>query len=157
MGPGARNNHSHAASDYCHCLGDNACDKIYHAASSGEFLEGERLDWITTIVSSLITGGLGATISAIYSARKSAQVGMNGNEVEAVKATTADWTAFTSHTNEVVKRQDEKIEELSDKVDSLNLLRLEDLLWINVLTNHINQNLGPPAPQRPVPTNQNGS
>lgn len=112
------------------------------------------MDWIVTIISSLITGGIGASIAAIYSARKSAQVGMNGNEVEAAKAATADWAAFTNHTNNVIARQDGKIEELTKKVEVLQGLRLDDLLHISVLTHHINDGKGPPAPVR---TNQNGS
>lgn len=112
------------------------------------------MDWLVTVISSLITGGVGASISAIYSARKSAQVGMDGNEVEAAKAATADWAAFTNHTNSVVARQDEKIEELIKKVEVLQDLRFADLLHISVLTNHINDAKGPPAPIR---SNQNGS
>lgn len=112
------------------------------------------MDWLVTVISSLITGGVGASVATIYSARKSAQVGMNGNEVEAAKAATADWATFTEHTNKVIERQDNKIRELEKKVEALQNLRFADLLQINVLENHINDGKGPPAPAR---TNQNGS
>lgn len=92
-----------------------------------------------------MTGGVGATIGAIYSARKNAQVGMSGNEVEAAKATTADWTAFTTYMQLQVQRLDEKIERYQADKESTEL-------YIDQLHTHINLGLGPPVPERKKPT-----
>lgn len=107
------------------------------------------MDWIATIITGLMTGGVGATIGAIYSARKNAQVGMSGNEVEATKATTADWQAFTTYMQQQVDRLDLKIEKLT-----ATNLSSED--YIDDLLTHINLGLGPPAPSRKTRKDSDG-
>lgn len=104
------------------------------------------MDWIGTIIASLATGGVGATVGTIYTARKNAKVGMSGNEVEATKANTADWGAFTTYVQKQLERQDSRIEHLETKS------RADDI-YIDELQTHINLGYGPPAPKR----NQNGS
>lgn len=106
------------------------------------------MDWVTTVVSSLITGGIGATFGTIYTARKNSQVGMSGNEVEASKAATADWSAVTGYLNDVIKRQDDKIEAIENVNNLLRTKSSEDDDYIDALQEHINLGLGPPAPKR---------
>lgn len=106
------------------------------------------MDWIATVIIPLITGGVGVTIGTIYTARKNSEVGMSGNEVEAAKATTADWTAMTNYMTGVVKRQDEKLLELENIITTLKRDRSGDLSYINQLTHHINMGFGPPVPER---------
>ena len=88
------------------------------------------------------------TFGTIYAARKSSQVGMSGNEVEASKAATADWTAVTKYMNEMVDRQDRKIEKLEIQVSDLRDRVSSDSSYIDRLRNHINLGFGPPAPTR---------
>lgn len=101
------------------------------------------MDWIATIITGLTTGGIGVTLGTIYTARKNAQVGMSGNETEAAKAATADWTAFTTHMEIQLKRLDTKVNELE--------ARLKDSEDYNdELLAHISAGLGPPAPKRQI-------
>lgn len=88
------------------------------------------------------------TIGTIYTARKNSQVGMSGNEVEAAKATTADWTSMTTYMNSIVTRQDAKINELEKVVEELRSHALSDAKYISSLQLHIERQLGPPPPSR---------
>lgn len=107
------------------------------------------MDWFVTIISSLITGGVGATIGTIYTARKNSEVGMSGNEVEAAKAVTADWNSMMEYTKGVISRLDKRVEDLETRVQQQALQSYEDSLFIDLLQDHINRGLGPPAPTRP--------
>lgn len=110
------------------------------------------MDWVITIITLLITGGLGATIGTIYTAKKSTQVGMSGNEIEAAKATTADWAAYTAYTSKqtetLIGRLDERIQILEANQSMMLTRAFEDSLFIDELQDHINKGLGPPAPTR---------
>lgn len=107
------------------------------------------MDWLETVIGTIISGGLGVTIGTIYTARKNAQVGMNGNEVEAAKAVTADWTAYGANIQILIEEFQKQIAKLESRVNSLESDRDLDKKWISLLQDHIQQGLGPPAPSRP--------
>lgn len=107
------------------------------------------MDWVGTVIGSLISGGLGVTIGTIYSAKKNAQVGQSGNEVEAAKATSADWSSFTSSLQATVTRLDERIVSLEAEVVLLRSMRDDDAKYISLLHAHIWSRASPPPPPRP--------
>lgn len=107
------------------------------------------MDWIGTVIGSLISGGLGVTIGTIYTAKKNAQVGQSGNEVEASKATSADWTSFTTGLQATVKRLDERILTLEAEIVTLRSMREDDAQYISLLHGHIWSRASPPPPSRP--------
>ena len=74
---------------------------------------------------------------------------MSGNEVEAAKAVTADWNSMMEYTKGVISRLDKRVEQLESTVQKQALNSYEDSLFIDLLQDHINRGLGPPAPARP--------
>ena len=98
--------------------------------------------WLTLLITLLGGTGLGGTIAGIYSARASAKTGQSGNEVEASKAATADWDAFTE---KILAR----VDALEAKVKHLEEDREVDAAWIMILQEHIWLSKPPPPPPRP--------
>lgn len=107
------------------------------------------MDWVGTVISTLISGGVGVTIGTVYTAKKNAQVGQSGNEVEAAKATSADWTSFTTGLQATVKRLDDRILSLEEEIVTLRSMREDDAQYISILHNHIWSREPPPPPARP--------
>ena len=99
--------------------------------------------WITLIVALLGGTGLGGTIAGIYSAWASAKTGQSGNEIEAEKAATANWDAFTT---KIMAR----VDALEAKVKHLEADRAVDATWISLLQEHIWLGKQPPPPPRPT-------
>lgn len=100
------------------------------------------MDWIGTVIGSLISGGLGVTIGTIYTAKKNAQVGMSGNEVEAAKAKSADWASYT-------ERIETRLGVLETKIEVLQNQNTKAEDYIDDLHRHIWMRLQPPPPPRP--------
>ena len=74
---------------------------------------------------------------------------MQGNEVEAAKAATADWSAFSDKVQQWIDQQQEEIINLKERLSTLETERDTDREWIELLRSHINDGKGPPAPGRP--------
>ncbi|NIH72204.1 hypothetical protein DYI20_02880 [Auritidibacter ignavus] len=98
--------------------------------------------WLTLLITLLGGTGLGGTVAGIYSARASARTGQSGNEVEAAKAATANWDAFTT---KILAR----VDALEAKVKHLEADRAVDAAWISLLQEHIWLGKPPPPPNRP--------
>lgn len=101
------------------------------------------MDWIGTIVGIITGGGVAGVAGTIYGAKKSAQVGMSGNEVEAAKAKSADWASYSD-------RIEKRIVQLELKVDAFEAQKAKDEDYIDILQNHIWMRMEPPPPPRPA-------
>lgn len=98
--------------------------------------------WLPLLITLLGGTGLGGTIAGIYSARASAKTGQSGNEIEAAKAETANWDAFTARILARVDALEAKVRHLEDD-------RAVDAAWITLLQEHIWLGKQPPPPPRP--------
>lgn len=99
------------------------------------------MDWIGTVVGIITGGGVTGVVTSIYGAKKSAQVGMSGNEVEAAKAKSADWASY-------VERIEAGMAKLEGRVSVLEAQNREAESYIDRLQTHIWMGLAPPPPER---------
>lgn len=108
------------------------------------------MEWIQVVTAAIGGGGIATAGVSFYQARKSAQIGQSGNEIEASKAASADWSAFTAEMRKSMADQDKKISSLEDKVRHLEHERALDGIHIDKLQEHIWYGLQPPPPKRPT-------
>ncbi|WP_417220482.1 hypothetical protein [Arthrobacter sp.] len=108
------------------------------------------MDAIQLIITALGGLGVGSAVATIYASRKSAQVGMAGNEVEAAGKESANWSEFTTRIQNTIERQDKRITELEAEIISLRKARERDGGHIAILEGMIWSRADPPPPPRPI-------
>lgn len=105
-------------------------------------------DILQMAVSAVLGGGLATAFASWYNARKQAQVGLSGVEVEASHARTADWSGFTTALRGELETLRGEVATLRGEVNSLRRERADDAEYIDDLEEHIWLGRGKPPPKR---------
>lgn len=108
------------------------------------------MDWAQVVawVIALLTSSGG--VYTIYQARKQAEVGMSGVEVEARAAVTADWGALGTHWQaELVRLANELGEERAENRRLHEVIRVDNL-HIDLLEAQVWTGCAPPPAKRPT-------
>lgn len=105
-------------------------------------------DILQMAVSAVLGGGLATAFASWYNARKQAQVGLSGVEVEASQARTADWSGFTTALRGEMDVLRGEVNSLRGEVNKLRRERADDAEYIDQLEEHIWLGRGKPPPKR---------